>query len=144
MASTTTRPTRQSAAARKKAAAARPAPVSDPLDGFEPIRIAPDEDVVEERVPLFYIGDDEYTVPTEIPPGVALQYLRQARESGHELATPPLLIRVLGEDAYMALEQSKAVKDDQLEQIVQIIIDLALNKEKTKGKEDGEGKARRG
>jgi hypothetical protein len=127
--------TRQSAAARKKAAAARPAPVSDPLAGFEPIHIAADDEVEEERVPLFYIGDTEYTIPKEIPPGAALQYLRQARESGHELATPPLLIRVLGEDAYMALEQSRAVTEDQLERIVKLIVDLALGQaEKKEGK----------
>lgn len=131
----TTRSTRQTTAARKKAAAPRTAAVSDPLADFEPIRIAADDEVEEERVPLFYIGDTEYTIPREIPPGVALQYLRQARESGHELATPPLLIRVLGEDAYMALEQSKAVKDTQLERIVKVIIDLALGQaEKKEGK----------
>jgi hypothetical protein len=132
----TTRPTRQTAAARKRAAA-RPA-VGDALD-FEPIRIDADDDVVEERVPLFYIGDTEYTIPKEIPKGVALQYLRHASEVGHELATAPLLIRVLGEDAYEALEQSKGLKDDQLERIVDIIVKLALGKQ-----EEKEGKARRG
>lgn len=133
--------TRQAAAARK-VAAVKPTATIDPLDGFEPIRIAADDDVVDDRVPLFYIGDDEYTIPREIPPGAALQYLRQARESGHELATPALLIRVLGEDAYMALEQSKAVTEDQLEQIVKLIVDLALGQ---KEKKDGEeGKGRRG
>jgi len=138
MASTTPARTRQAAAARKRAAA-KPTAVSDPLDGFEPIRIAADDDVEEERVPLFYIGDDEYTVPTEIPPGAALQYLRQARESGPELATPPLLVRVLGEEAYTALEQSRAVTEDQLEKIVKLIVDLALGRQEKK-----EGKAPRG
>ncbi|MEH0586233.1 hypothetical protein QA942_19935 [Streptomyces sp. B21-106] len=128
--------TRQTTAARKRAAA-KPLAGSDPLAGFEPIRIAADDDVEEERVPLFYIGDTEYTIPKEIPPGVALQYLRQARESGHELATPPLLIRVLGEGAYMALEQSRAVTEEQLESIVKLIVDLALGQAEKKG-----GKAR--
>ncbi|WP_069769796.1 hypothetical protein [Streptomyces sp. LUP30] len=128
--------TRQTTAARKRAAA-KPVAGSDPLADFEPIRIAADADVEEERVPLFYIGDDAYTIPKKIAPGVALQYLRQARESGHELATPPLLIRVLGEDAYMALEQSKAVEEDQLERIVKLIVDLALGQAEKK-----EGKAR--
>ena len=128
--------TRQTTAARKRAAA-KPTAGSDPLANFEPIRIAADDDVEEERVPLFYIGDTEYTIPKEIPPGAALQYLRQARESGHELATPPLLIRVLGEDAYMALEQSRAVTEDQLERIVKLIVDLALGQAEKK-----EGKAR--
>ena len=132
--------TRQSTAAARKRAAAKPV-VGGDLE-FEPIRIAANDEIEEERVPLFYIGDDEYTIPKEIPPGVALQYLRQARESGHELATPPLLIRVLGEDAYMALEQSRAVTEDQLERIVKLIIDLALGQAE---KQEGEGgKARRG
>lgn len=137
MASTSPARTRQAAAARKRAAA-KPTAVSDPLADFEPIHIPADDDVEEERVPLFYLGDVEYTIPREIPPGAALQYLRQARESGHELATPPLLIRVLGEDAYMALEQSKAVREDQLERIVKLIVDLALGqKEKKEGKGGG-------
>lgn len=138
MAPTKTSParTRQSAAARSRTAAR---PVTDDLD-FEPIHIAADDDVEEKRVPLFYIGDTEYTIPEEIPKGVALQYLRHASEVGHELATAPLLIRVLGEDAYMALEQSKAMTGDQLEKIVDIIIKLALGKQE----EGKEGKARRG
>lgn len=133
MASTTTR---QTAAARKRAAA-KPMAVDGGLD-FEPIRIAADDDVPEERVPLFYIGDDEYTIPKSIPKGVALQYLRHAAEVGHELATAPLLIRVLGEGAYMALEQSKALTGDQLEKIVDIIIKQALGDQEGK-----EGKAAR-
>jgi hypothetical protein len=128
--------TRQSTAARKKSAAK---PVGGGLD-FEPIRIAADDDVVEERVPLFYIGDDEYTIPKTIPKGVALQYLRQASEVGHDLATAPLLIRVLGEDAYAALEESRGLSEEQLEKIVNIIVELAL------GKQEGAGgkAARRG
>lgn len=138
MASTTARSTRQTTAARNKRAAAKPVNgTGDDLD-FEPIRIPANDDVEEERVPLFYIGDDEYTIPKHIPRGVALQYLRHASEVGHELATAPLLIRVLGEDAYTALEQSKALEEDQLENIVNIIIRLAL------GKQDDKGKARRG
>jgi hypothetical protein len=137
MASTTAR-TRQTTAARKRAAV-KPTAGSSPLAGFEPVRIVADDEVVEERVPLFYIGDTEYTIPKEIPKGVALQYLRHAAEVGHELATAPLLVRVLGEDAYMALERSKGLKDDQLEQIVDIIIKLALGDQEEKG-----GKARRG
>lgn len=135
MASTTAR-TRQTTGARKRAAAK---PTLDGADaGFEPIRIAADDDVVEERVPLFYIGDVEYTIPKHIPKGVALQYLRQAGERGHELATAPLLIRVLGEDAYTALEQSKALTDEQLESIVDIIVSQSL------GRQEGEkGKATR-
>ena len=133
MASTTTR---QTAAARKRPAA-KPT-VDDGLD-FEPIRIAADDEVEEERVPLFYIGNKPYTIPKTIPKGVALQYLRQASTMGHELATAPLLIRVLGEDAYMALEESKALTGPQLEQIVDIIVKQALGEQEAE-----KGKAGRG
>ncbi len=129
--------TRQTAAARKRAATK---PTTDHGLDFEPIRIAANEDVVEERVPLFYIGDDEYTIPKHIPRGVALQYLRHASTVGHEVATAPLLIRVLGEDAYMALEESKALEEEQLERIVDIIVAQALGKQE----KEKEGKARRG
>ena len=132
MASTSPARTRQTTAARKRAAA-KPTVIGDGLD-FEPIRIAADDEVVEERIPLFYIGDDEYTIPKDIPRGVALQYLRHASEVGHELATAPLLIRVLGEDAYMALEQSKAMTGEQLEKIVDIIIRQALGAQEKEGK----------
>jgi hypothetical protein len=138
MASTTR--TRQTTAAARKRAATKPTAGSDPLAGFEPIRIPANDEVVDDRVPLFYIGDDEYTIPRHVPRGVALQYLRQAGELGHELATPPLLIRVLGEDAYMALEQSKALEDDQLDRIVQLIVDLALGQQE----KEKEGKAQSG
>lgn len=131
MASTTAR-TRQTTAARKRAAA-KPAVVDDGLD-FEPIRIAADDDVAEERVPLFYIGDTEYSIPKTISPGVALQFLREAREHGRELATAPLLIRVLGEDAYLALEESRALSEDQMEWIINKVLNLALGRKQKEGK----------
>ncbi|TXJ78633.1 hypothetical protein E2C11_16635 [Streptomyces lavendulae] len=127
MASTTTR---QAAAARKRAAA-KPADAHS----FEPIRIAADDEIPDERVPLFYIGDTEYTIPKDIPPGVALQYLRTAGERGEQFAAPILLRRVLGEEAYEALETSRALTDDQLRQIIDIVVNLSLGRgEKPEGK----------
>lgn len=133
MASTTAR-TRQTTAARR--AKPKPTPLAAGPD-FEPIRIEADEDVVDERVPLFYIGDTEYTIPKEIPSGAALQYLRVAGERGEQFAAPILLTRVLGEDAYSALEESKGLTDKQLEQIIQLVVDLSLGR-----REKQEGKAR--
>lgn len=129
----TTRSTRQTTTARKRAAAKPVNGAGDDLD-FEPLRIPANDDVEEERVPLFYIGDDEYTIPKKIPPGVALQFLREAREHGRELATAPLLVRVLGEDAYMALEESKALDEDQMEWIINKVLDLALGGKRKEGK----------
>jgi hypothetical protein len=108
--------TRQSTAARKRAAAK---PVVDGDLEFEPIRIAANDEIEEERVPLFFIGDDEYTIPKKIAPGVALQYLREARTHG------------------LALEQSKALTEDQMEWIVDKVLELALGQREKQG-----GKAR--
>jgi hypothetical protein len=124
--------TRQTTAARKRAAA-KPTSTEEALD-FEPIRIASNDAIEVERVPLFYIGDDEYTIPKSISPGVALQFLREAREHGRDIATAPLLTRVLGEDAYKALEQSEALEEEQMEWIVDKVLDLALSRKEKGGK----------
>ena len=129
----TTRSTRQTTAARKRAAS-NPANRGD-LD-FEPIRIASNDEVPDDRVALFFIGDTEYTAPREISRGPILKYLRLAGEVGPEAAAPHLLIRVLGEEAYMALEDSDALNEEQFDSIVKEIIRRGLGNE--------EGKARRG
>lgn len=129
MASTTTRrptPARKKTAPRVGTAGNGPA--------FEPVRIAADEDVIEEREPLFYIGATEYTIPKTIPMGAALEYLRLAGERGEQLAAPILLTRVLGEEAYMALEKSKGLTEDQLGRIVDHVVDRALGRPEKEGK----------
>lgn len=125
MASTTTRQP-----ARKKAATRQTAPAA----AFEPIHIVADEDVPDERVPLFYIGDVEYTVPASVPVGMALEYLRVAREAGAEVGAGALLSRALGEEAYLALEKSRGLTDEQLNQIIGIVLDLALGRSEKEGK----------
>lgn len=130
-----------STSSTRQATAARRRPASKPVTGaaavapaFEPIHIAADEDVVEEREPLFYIGDVEYSIPVNIPMGVALEYMRIAGEIGEELAAPPLLIRVLGEEGYNALEQSKGLTDVQMQNIVGHVVDRALGRSEAGGK----------
>jgi hypothetical protein len=127
--------TRQTTAARKRTAP-KPAPTTADGTDFEPIRIVANEDAPQERVPLFYIGDTEYTAPKEISRGPILKYLRLAGEIGPEPAAPQLLIRVLGEESYMALEESDALTEEQFDAIVNEII--------KRGMGPGEGKAKRG
>ena len=85
------------------------------------------------RVPLFFVGDDEYTIPKDVPVGAALEYLRVAKDRGQEVAVGALLTRVLGEEAYVALEQSRGLKQDQLDQIVSLVMDLSLGRAEQKG-----------
>lgn len=126
---TTSRPARKRTAARPKP----PTADAEPL-AFEPIRIVPNEEVPDERVPLFYIGEEEYTVPARLPAGMALEYLRVAREHGVDSAASALLTRALGEKAYMALESSRGLTEEQLDRIVQTVVDLAMGRVKREGK----------
>lgn len=132
----TARTRQQTTAARKRAA---PKPVGSRLGApdFEPIRIAADDDIEEERVPLFFIGDAEYTIPKDVPVGAALEYLRVAKTRGQEVAVGALLTRVLGEEAYVALEQSRGLTQEQLDQIVDLVMDLALGRAEKGGKAAG-------
>jgi hypothetical protein len=129
----TTRPRPNTVAARKRAAPKPAEPTIGDLD-FEPIRIAADEEIDEERVTLFFIGDTEYTIPKNVPAGAALEFLRIAKVHGQEVGAGALLTRVLGEEAYQALEQSRGLTDGQLNQIVDLVMDLALGRKEKPGK----------
>lgn len=61
-----------------------------------------------ERFPLFTItapdgAETVYDMPRAKHPGIVMQYLREARKYGDEIATGWLLERVLGEKGYTAL-----------------------------------------
>lgn len=116
-----------------------PAASSSPLDAadFEPIRIAADDEVPEERVTLFFIGEEEYTIPKVVPPSLGLEFMRVASEVGQEIASTVILRRVLGDEAYFALERSRAVTGDQLERIVKVVVDMSLGRQEQGGKGKG-------
>lgn len=126
MASTTTARARTRQAAASKTVARRPATLAAATPSFEPIRIPANDEVPEERVPIFYIGEEEYTVPASIPAGVALEYLRISAAAGSDAAAGVILTRVLGEEAYTALEQARGLTGEQLMQIVQLVVDRAM------------------
>lgn len=127
MASTTTARTRTRQATTRGTVARRPVSTLAAADPeFEPIRIPANDEIEEQRVPIFYIGDTEYTVPASIPAGVALEYLRVSAAVGPDAASGVILTRVLGEEAYTALEQARGLTGDQLMQIVQLVVDQAM------------------
>lgn len=140
MASTTTARTRTRQAAARKTVARRPAStLAAATPSFEPIRIPANDEVPEERVPIFYIGETEYTVPASIPAGVALEYLRISAAAGSDAASGVILTRVLGEEAYTALEQARGLTGGQLMQIVQLVVDRAMGAMESEGEEGKAG-----
>lgn len=102
---------------------ARPVPVLPELDeeveglgiedGVEVLRI-PDDDGPEpepERIPMFYIGDREFTVPKEPPVTIGLEALHIISRGGggpiaQAMADDYVMTEMLGEEGFAAYRQS--------------------------------------
>lgn len=94
---------------------------------FEPVRIGRKSKTTDPGIVLFYLtGDDgedvPYRIPAKVPTGLTLEFLRLARTMGENAAAQRLLERLLGSEAYLALEQSDEVGEDELQQIVDAAI----------------------
>jgi hypothetical protein len=70
---------------------------------------------------------------------VALEYLRLSAAVGSDAASGVILTRVLGEEAYMALEQARGLTGGQLMQIVQRVVDQAMGALEKDGEEGKAG-----
>jgi hypothetical protein len=89
--------------------------------GYEPVKISTAEVVDEEREPLFYIDEVEYTIPKLIRPNITIRYLQNTLDEGHEYALAAAMREVLGEDAMEALAESDSVGEEQMRQIMDIV-----------------------
>ena len=130
-------PRARTSPARKRTAASKPSTVPLDLDGFEPVRLS-SAPVAEDRIPLFYVDETEYTIPRTISRGVSLWFLRLAGEIGETRAAPQLLERLLGEEGYQALVDSPSLTDDELNAIIDLAVRVAFGQ--VENKEQG-GKA---
>lgn len=80
-----------------------------PRPVFEPVRIDPAAAPEEmERIPLFYIGDQEYSIPAEMDARSALVAMRLIRTQGLEAAASYMMEEAIGRDAITALIRSNA------------------------------------
>jgi hypothetical protein len=132
MAPTTPARTRQTAAARaRKRAAAKPVD-----EEFELVELS-SEIQDEERVPLFSIDGEVYTVPKFVPQGISLEFVRLNREHGESVAAVRLLERMLGPKSYEALEQCPTLDEPKMQKIIDMAQKIAFGKAEVK-----EGKAR--
>ncbi len=89
--------------------------------GFEPVKISTADVQDEEREPLFYIDEAEYTIPKQIRPNIVMGYLQDTYDKGQEFALAAAMREVLGADAMEALAETDAVSDEQMSQIMDII-----------------------
>lgn len=111
----------------RKTAAARPEP------GFEPLRFS-SKAPTEERVPIFYIDDDEYTIPKFISKSYAMNVMDRAREVGMEIAVTEAMEELLGEEGYQALLKCPSISDEDWEKFQTIFRDLVFGPPEKQGK----------
>jgi hypothetical protein len=93
---------------------------------FEVLRLTTKADRPEERVPLFYIDDTMYSVAKKPGVNVGLQFMHLYRTQGEAVATDYVLDKLLGSEGYTALLGYDDLTPQQLQQICQIAVKLAL------------------
>lgn len=80
-----------------------------------------------EREELFSIDGTKYYMPREVPPHVAMKYLRDIRDNPVEVALSRLLYNVIGEKAMNALADFEDLTKQNLEDLMKKV------QEKTQG-----------
>lgn len=92
---------------------------TDPWAGYTPFRYQPDAPAVEqERMPLFYMGDTEYTAPKRVSAPTALQALQDAATKGIPYATYRVVVDSIGEEAYKLLTESPQVPYEEAQEMI--------------------------
>ncbi|MFG3051906.1 hypothetical protein ACGFZP_13275 [Kitasatospora sp. NPDC048239] len=97
------------------------APVTAESAPFEPVRIGRKARPTDDGIVLFYLDDQPYRIPARISQGMTLEYLRLARTLGESAAAQRILERLLGPEAYEALEQSDDVREEEMDQILRAV-----------------------
>ncbi|MFI6140313.1 hypothetical protein ACIBCC_19260 [Streptomyces griseus] len=121
----------------------KPKPTPAVADDFEPVRLTSKPADVD-RIVLFYVDDEAYSIPKHVGRNHGLRYLRTMRRQGEALAAQELLEVLIGEDGYTALMDCEDLTDEQLDQIMNRLRDMALGEvEDEEGKEGRQGHARR-
>lgn len=87
---------------------------------FEPIRIDTSQPPVEvKRIPLFYIDDQEYSAPEQVPAHVAVAALEVVYERGASAAAYFMLEKAVGKETIDALTECPHVTYPQVQAIFQ-------------------------
>lgn len=90
-------------------------------DDFTPVRLSSKPADEPERVPFFYMDDVEYTIPKEVPPYVAMLYLKTLRTASSDRATSVVMDELIGKRGVDELARCKTMNKDQLKQLLDIV-----------------------
>lgn len=88
----------------------------------------------QDREPLFSIDGTEYTVPKIIPTAVGLKAMRKVAELGEIAGTQWLMVYLLGQPAWDALEGCLDLTRADLEAIQTIVRTKAFGDQEDQGK----------
>lgn len=90
----------------------------------------------QERVVLFTIDDEEFTVPKKPGVNITLKFINEMRKSNNEMfAALGLLEAMLGTAKYNQLLDYDELEDDLLSKILEQVVKLAMDRvEETSGK----------
>lgn len=92
---------------------------TDPWAGYAPFRYSPDAPAVEEeRIPLFYMGEKEYTAPKRVSAPVALKAIQNAAVKGIPFATYRVVVDAIGEEAFQVLTDSHQVPYEEAQEMI--------------------------
>ena len=81
-----------------------------------------------ERVVLFYIDDEEFSVPAKPGPNVTLKFLDEMRRTGNDMfAALGLLETMLGKEKYTKFLDYEELDQDLLNNVLGQVIDLAMS-----------------
>ncbi|GAX54746.1 hypothetical protein [Streptomyces olivochromogenes] len=90
------------------------------------IALVTPEVLQEERVVLFTIDEDEYTVPAKPRPNVSLRFMRNLKDHDENYAMAQLMEDMLGKAGWDALCDFDALTEDELTQIMDQVQNLAM------------------
>lgn len=98
----------------------------DVEEDFEPIVISAEPTAEEDKLVLFYVGDEPYSVPRRPRPHIALRYISNARKHGDTAALDILLEDMLGVAGAEALRNAENITDDQMSEVLRRVQVLAM------------------
>jgi hypothetical protein len=95
----------------------------------EPLRLSSTKPAdFDEREPLFFIDDQEYTIPKRPRANLSLQFLEQVKTQGTDIAAAWLMEEMLGTEPYEALMDLDTLEPEQLTQITELCQKKVLGK----------------
>ena len=88
----------------------------------EPVALESNPDRVDERVVIFTLNGEEFSIPKRQRPNIGLRFLFEMKTMGEAMASANLLETALGRDAFLALAAHDDLTVEQNERIQRMIL----------------------